>query len=85
MGLVPLAPVVSKVIQDKKAHSELQIIDYSDDSSPVEGVYNIDTKKIVNFIVYGLICYYGKTNIFCLFLRWKEDTALLRKSGQERH
>ena len=47
MGLVPLAPVVSKVIQDKKAHSELQIIDYSDDSSPVEGMYNMYNKKPV--------------------------------------
>lgn len=36
-GLVPLAPVVSNVIQDKKAHSDLQIVDYSDDSSPVQG------------------------------------------------
>ena len=44
MGLVPLAPIVSKVIQDKKAHSELQIIDHSDDSSPVEG-----GKKILLF------------------------------------
>ena len=37
-GLVPLAPVVSNIIQDKKAHSDLQIVDYSDDSSPVHGM-----------------------------------------------
>lgn len=43
-GLVPLAPVVSNVIQDKKAHSDLQIVDYSDDSSPVQG-----GKKILIF------------------------------------
>ena len=36
-GLIPLTPIVSNVIQDKKAHSDLQIIDYSDDSSPVTG------------------------------------------------
>jgi len=43
-GLVPLAPVVSNIIQDKKAHSDLQIVDYSDDSSPVQG-----GKKILIF------------------------------------
>jgi hypothetical protein len=43
-GLVPLAPVVSNIIQDKKAHSDLQIVDYSDDSSPVTG-----GKKILLF------------------------------------
>ena len=41
-GLVPLAPVVSNVIQDKKAHSDLQIVDYSDDSSPVTGIYDVE-------------------------------------------
>ena len=43
-GLVPLVPVVSNVIRDKKSHSDLQIIDYSDDTSPVEG-----GKKILLF------------------------------------
>jgi len=41
-GLFPLAPVVSNVIRDKKSHSDLQIVDYSDDSCPVQG-----GKKIV--------------------------------------
>ena len=39
---MPLAPVVSNVIQDKKAHSDLQIVDYSDDSSPVTGIYDVE-------------------------------------------
>lgn len=42
--LRPLAPVVSNVIYDKKSHSELQIIEISDDTSPVEG-----GKKIMIF------------------------------------
>ena len=43
-GLFPLAPVVSNIIRDKKSHSDLQILDYSDDTSPVEG-----GKKILLF------------------------------------
>ena len=35
--LRPLSPVVSSVIYDKKSHSDLQILEISDDSSPVEG------------------------------------------------
>ena len=45
-GLVPLAPVVSNIIQDKKAHSDLQIVDYSDDSSPVHGMCQSQTISI---------------------------------------
>ena len=65
-GLVPLAPVVSNVIHDKKAHSDLQIVDYSDDSSPVQGqsqnfptlsicvyLYSYFTNKLM--IIYALI------------------------------
>lgn len=43
-GLVPLEPVVSNIIKDRKAHTDLQIIEYSDDHSPVEG-----GKKIMLF------------------------------------
>ena len=43
-GLVPLPPVVSNVIKDRKAHSDLQIVDYSDDIAPLEG-----GKKILIF------------------------------------
>ena len=43
-SLFPLLPVVSSVIRDKKVHSDLQIFDYSDDTSPVEG-----GKKILLF------------------------------------
>ena len=43
-GLFPLAPVVSNIIRDKKSHSDLQILEYSDDCSPVDG-----GKKILLF------------------------------------
>jgi len=36
-GLVPLVPVVSSLIKDKRAHPDLNIVDISDDNSPVEG------------------------------------------------
>jgi hypothetical protein len=36
-NLRPLKPVVSSVIYDKKSHSDLQIVDVSDDCSPVQG------------------------------------------------
>lgn len=42
--MVNLQPVVSNVIKDRKSHSDLQIIEYSDDTSPVEG-----GKKILIF------------------------------------
>ena len=42
--LIPLAPVVSSILKDRKAHSDLSIIEYSDDRSPVEG-----GKKILLF------------------------------------
>jgi len=42
--LIPLPPVVSKVIKDRKAYSDVQIVDYSDDTSPLEG-----GKKILLF------------------------------------
>nr|ALF84899.1 dorsal-like protein [Paracyclopina nana] len=43
-NLVPLEPVVSEVIRDKKAHSDLAILNYSDNWSPVQG-----GKKILLF------------------------------------
>ena len=43
-GLYPLAPVVSNVIRDKKSCNDLQIVDISENSSPVEG-----GKKIMLF------------------------------------
>ena len=49
-GLVPLAPVVSNIIQDKKAHSDLQIVDYSDDSSPVHGMCQSKNISITTFL-----------------------------------
>ena len=42
--LVPLEPVVSDVVKDRKTYSDIQIVDLSDDSSPVEG-----GKKILIF------------------------------------
>ena len=39
-GLVPLLPVVSSLIKDKRAHPDLNIVDMSDDTSPVEGKIN---------------------------------------------
>ena len=44
MGTIPLEPVVSEVVKDRKAHSDLHIVDYSDDSAPAEG-----GKKILLF------------------------------------
>ena len=38
-NLVPLLPVVSSLIKDKRAHPDLNIVDISDDTSPVEGMY----------------------------------------------
>ena len=35
MGTIPLEPVVSEVVKDRKAHSDLHIVDYSDDSARV--------------------------------------------------
>jgi hypothetical protein len=35
--LFPLEPVVSSLIKDKKAHIDLQIVNHSDDCSPVQG------------------------------------------------
>ena len=43
-GTIPLKPVLSDVVKDRKAHSDLQIVDYSDDRAPVEG-----GKKILLF------------------------------------
>ncbi|XP_059097155.1 transcription factor p65-like isoform X2 [Tigriopus californicus] len=43
-SLVPLKPVVSAIIKDRKAYCDLQIVDYSDDSCTVDG-----GKKILLF------------------------------------
>lgn len=43
-GYYPLVPVVSKIIKDRKAHSDLQITEHSDDRAPIEG-----GKKILLF------------------------------------
>lgn len=37
-SLVPLEPVVSEIIRDRKAHSDLAIINHSDNWSPVQGL-----------------------------------------------
>ena len=58
-GLVPLAPVVSNVIHDKKAHSDLQIVDYSDDSSPVQGQsQNFPTLSICVYLDFQFYSYF---------------------------
>ena len=45
-GLVPLVPVVSSLIKDKRAHPDLNIVDISDDTSPVEGKNDDEYFKI---------------------------------------
>ena len=47
-GLVPLLPVVSSLIKDKRAHPDLNIVDISDDNSPVEGTTIFDIAKVIS-------------------------------------
>ena len=47
-NLVPLLPVVSSLIKDKRAHPDLNIVDISDDSSPVEGMYRQSIHSILS-------------------------------------
>ena len=75
-GLVPLAPVVSNIIQDKKAHSDLQIVDYSDDSSPVHGMYQLKNISITTSSNCTLMLNQFFNIVFCFF-RWQEDTFVL--------
>ena len=73
-GLVPLAPVVSNIIQDKKAHSDLQVVDYSDDSSPVQGMCQ---SKNISITTYCTLILNGFFDIVFYFFRWQEDTFVL--------
>jgi len=61
-GLVPLLPVVSSLIKDKRAHPDLNIVDISDDSSPVEGGKKIllFCSKIKKEDIEVLFLHYGK-------------------------
>jgi len=61
-GLVPLVPVVSSLIKDKRAHPDLNIVDISDDTSPVEGGKKIllFCSKIKKEDIEVLFLHYGK-------------------------
>ena len=50
-NLVPLLPVVSSLIKDKRAHPDLNIVDISDDTSPVEGMY----QQIFHFFYQNIV------------------------------
>lgn len=72
-GLVPLLPVVSSLIKDKRAHPDLNIVDLSDDNSPVEG-----GKKILLFC-----SKIKKEDIEVLFLHYgKNDEEILTTKGE---
>jgi Rel/ankyrin family protein len=61
-GLVPLLPVVSSLIKDKRAHPDLNIVDISDDTSPVQGGKKIllFCSKIKKEDIEVLFLHYGK-------------------------
>jgi hypothetical protein len=61
-GLVPLLPVVSHLIKDKRAHPDLNIVDISDDTSPVKGGKKIllFCSKIKKEDIEVIFLHYGK-------------------------